>query len=77
MKNKAIRRLIKAKNALQTTLSRILDINKQKKTLSDIQTPPELYSKIHNELKLLNKMAEKQAKLVQIFEHKLNEKQTG
>jgi glucose-6-phosphate 1-dehydrogenase len=77
MKSITIEKLIKAKNSLQTTLKRILDINKQKKKLSYTKTPPELYTRIKTELKLLNKVAEKQAKLVQLYESKLTDKKTG
>jgi len=61
---------------LQTTLKKILDTNKQKKKLTFTKSP-ELYSRIREDLKVLNKVAEKQAKLVQLYESQLGDKQTG
>lgn len=71
MKRATKRKLLKAKLALQSTLQKILDINKTRKKLSYFKTPPEFYNRIKDELKLLNKVAEQQARLVQLYETEL------
>lgn len=70
-------KLDKAKFALQNTLKRILEINKKRKELSFTKKTPELYLKMKNELKILNKVAETQAILVQIYESQGGDKKTG
>ena len=69
--------LDKAKYALQNTLKKILEINKLRKKLSYSKKTPDLYLKMKNELKILNHIAEKQAKLVQIYESERGDKRTG
>ncbi len=73
MKRTTKRKLLKAKLTLQTTLKKILDINKKRKKLSYFKTPPELYNKIKDELRVLNKVAEQQARLIELYEMELIE----
>ena len=58
-------RLLNAKSALTATIQKILDLNKSLR-----QTPREGQA-IKQELKLLNKVADQQAKIVQLYETRL------
>lgn len=62
-----MQRLIDAKEALTATIQKILDLNKnlrQSKQQSE-------GTNIKQELKLLNKVADQQAKIVQLYETRL------
>ncbi len=62
-----IDRFLSAKNALTETIQKILDLNK---SLRLTHRSPENLA-IKQELKLLNKVADHQAKIVQLYELKL------
>ena len=62
-----LQRFISAKTALTETIQKILDLNK---SLRRSQKEPENQA-IKQELKLLNKVADQQAKIVQLYELKL------
>ena len=67
-----IQRLFTANDALKATIQKILDLNRQLKTLrrSKEETADQA---IKQELKLLNKVADHQAKIVQLYEYRLKE----
>lgn len=62
-----MQRLIDAKDALTTTIQKILDLNKSLRKNGNQGEGVE----IKKELRLLNKMADKQAKIVQLYESRL------
>jgi hypothetical protein len=68
--NSMIQRLISAKDALTSTIQKILDLNRQLKSLRKSKEVSEDQA-IKQELKLLNKVADHQAKIVQLYEYKL------
>ena len=59
-----LQRFLNAKTALTETIQKILDLNK---SLRSTQRLPENQA-IKQELKLLNKVADQQAKIVQLYE---------
>jgi hypothetical protein len=63
-------RLLNAQTALRATIQKILDLNRQLKGLRQSKQAPENQA-IKQELKLLNKVADQQAKIVQLYEYKL------
>lgn len=65
-----IQRLLTAKDALKATIQKILDLNRQLKSLRRSVEVSEDQA-IKRELKLLNKVADHQAKIVQLYEHRL------
>ena len=62
-----LQRFLNAKSALTETIQKILDLNK---SLRIAHKPPENQA-IKKELKLLNKVADQQAKIVQLYEIRL------
>ncbi len=62
-----LQRFLNAKTALTETIQKILDLNK---SLRSTQKTPENQA-IKQELKLLNKVADQQAKIVQLYELRL------
>ncbi len=65
-----IQRLFNAKDSLKATIQKILDLNRQLKSLR--KSPEVLEDQaIKQELKLLNKVADHQAKIVQLYEYRL------
>ena len=62
-----IQRLLNAQSALRATVQKILDLNRQLKSLTKSKREPEDQN-IKQELKLLNKVADQQAKIVQLYE---------
>lgn len=68
--NSIIQRLISAKDALTSTIQKILDLNRQLKSLRKSKEVSGDQA-IKQELKLLNKVADHQAKIVQLYEYKL------
>lgn len=64
-------RLDRAKQALSQTIQKILDINRKRKGLSQTDDVVEQGETLKQELRLLNKMAEQQARVVQTYEQKL------
>lgn len=65
------RKLLKAKLKLQETLRSILAINRKKKELAQAKVLKEQKQAIQLKLRVLNKVAEQQAKLVRLYERKL------
>ena len=62
-----INRLLSSKTALKNTIMKILDLNRQLKSLrKSKKTPEEIALKKEN--RLLNKMADQQAKIVRLYE---------
>lgn len=66
-------KLVRAKVALNTTIEKILDINRKRKKLQIAVEEDEL----NQELKLLNKIADRQAKLVRKYETSLEREEVG
>lgn len=66
------RKLLKAKISLNHTIQKILEINRKRKVLSDLQNPPKMDVDLSQELKVLNKLAEHQAHLVKRYEYQLS-----
>lgn len=65
-----IQRLFNAKDSLTATIQKILDLNRQLKSLR--KSKEEVADQaIKQELKLLNKVADHQAKIVQLYEYRL------
>ncbi|MBK8565801.1 MAG: hypothetical protein IPN76_21280 [Saprospiraceae bacterium] len=71
--NSIIQRLLTAKDALTSTIHKILDLNRQLKSLRKSKEEEKVVADvaIKQELKLLNKVADHQAKIVQLYEHRL------
>lgn len=63
-------RLLTANDALKATIQKILDLNRQLKSLRKSKEP-EKDVDIKQELKLLNKVADHQAKIVRLYEFDL------
>ena len=68
------RRLIKAKISLHNTIQQILDINQQRKKLHFFKDAPQQKELLEDELRVLNKVAEHQAKLIKSYENVLSQK---
>lgn len=62
------RRLLRARITLNQTIQKILDINKKKKTLPYNPNARQEVREINEELRVLNKIAEHQAKLIKHYE---------
>ena len=63
-----VQRLLKAKTALTETIQKILDLNKSLR-----KTPKQIENRnIKQELRLLNKLADQQAKIVQLYESRIH-----
>jgi uncharacterized protein YutE (UPF0331/DUF86 family) len=68
------RKLLKAKISLSQTLQKILEINKNRKNLTYIKNTHRKQETLNEELKVLNKTAEFQNKLIQKYEKLLSGK---
>lgn len=66
------RRLIKAKIILNQTIQKILDINHSRKRLPFLENRQVEGQALEEELKLLNKIAAQQARLIRHYEDTLN-----
>ena len=64
-------RLIKARIALNQTIQKILDVNRNRKRLSFTNDPIQREKVLDEELRVLNKVAQQQAKLVEHYENAL------
>ncbi len=71
MKRSIKRRLIRAKITLNSTLQKILDINRLRKQLPYLDNPLQTQRELKEELRVLNKIAEKQALLIRHYEERL------
>ncbi|MFT4758886.1 MAG: hypothetical protein ACI9XO_000221 [Paraglaciecola sp.] len=67
-----LEKLIATRKALQETIRKILVLNRTKKVITKNKIPLDQHKVIKSELKLLNKMAEKQAKMVRLYEGTLS-----
>ena len=68
MKRSIKRKLVRAKVALNTTIGKILDINRRRKRLQLYEDQAIKEEELNQELKLLNKIADRQASLVRKYE---------
>ncbi len=68
-----INRLLSSKTALKNTIMKILDLNRQLKSLRKSKKTPEEIA-LKKEMRLLNKMADQQAKIVRLYETHLLDK---
>ena len=74
MNRKSIkRRWLKTKIALNDTIQKILDINRKRKHLASIPEETQVAGNLGDELKLLNALADQQAKLLKRYEEKIIE----
>lgn len=71
------RRLIRARIKLNQTIQQILEINRSRKKLPFYRNATDLKSSMDERLKVLNKIAEQQAKLIKHYETKLEEQPAG
>ncbi len=62
------RRLLRARISLNQTIQKILEINRKKKGLPYVQNAKQEQEVIYEELKVLNKIAEHQARLIKHYE---------
>lgn len=67
-----IEKLSTARKALQETIRKILVLNRTKKVITENKISLDQHKAIKSELKLLNKMAEQQAKMVRLYEQRLS-----
>ena len=65
-------RLIKARIALNQTIQKILDVNRNRKRLSFTNDPTKREEILNEELRVLNKVAQQQALLVEHYESVLS-----
>jgi hypothetical protein len=69
-----LEKLIATRKALQETIRKILVLNRTKKVIAENKISLDQHKVIKSELKLLNKMAEKQAKMVRLYERTLSKR---
>lgn len=69
-------RLIRTRIALNQTIKKILDVNRNRKQLSYTDDPVKHEETLNRELRVLNKMAKQQAQLVQHYESVLSSPDT-
>jgi len=62
------RRLLRARITLNQTIQKILEINRKKKGLPYVKNLKQEQEVIYEELRVLNKIAEHQAKLIRHYE---------
>lgn len=77
MKRSIKRKLVRAKVALNTTIGKILDINRKRKRLQTIEGFAGKEEELSQELKLLNKIADRQAKIIRKYEDSLAQEKVG
>ena len=65
------RKLLRTRIALRQTVYRIFRINRERRKIPYSSDPIAREQQINEELKVLNKIAEKQAALVQLYEHEV------
>lgn len=73
MKRSIKRKLVRAKIALNTTIEKILDINRKRKMLQITDEADPKGDELSQELKLLNKIADRQANLVKKYERTMTQ----
>lgn len=69
------RQLVKARNSLHQTINKILEINVKRKKLERKKEARNGREKLNEELRVLNKIAAQQAKLVRLYERKLGDRE--
>ena len=67
------RKILRTKILLGQTLQKILDINKKKKKLPYLENRTEIEENLQMELKVLNKIADQQFRLIKHYESNLND----
>lgn len=72
MNRTIIKKMLNAKKALNHTIQKILDINRQRKQRLHYENEWQNQQAFNDELRLLNKMAATQARIVQHYENMLN-----
>lgn len=77
MKRSIKRKLVRAKVALNTTIEKILDINRRRKRLQIYEDAAVKEEELNQELKLLNKIADRQAQLIKKYENSLAQEKVG
>ena len=77
MKKSIKTKLVRAKVALNTTIEKILDINRKRKKLQLYDNLTVEEDELNQELKLLNKIADQQAKLIRKYETSLGREEVG
>ena len=71
------KKLLRTKYALSDTIQRILEINKKRKNLSFFLNKAKKEKALQSDLELLNKIADKQARLIEQYEQSIDEGQGG
>ncbi len=66
------RRWLRTKIALNHTVQKILDINKRRKKLSDVDDLRDYEVQLREELRVLNRTADQQARLLRRYELELS-----
>ena len=72
MKRTLKRRLLRARITLNQTIQKILDINRRRKKLIYYPNPEPRQQELDEELRILNKIVQHQAKLIQHYESSLS-----
>lgn len=72
MNRTIIKKMLNAKKALNHTIQKILEINQKQKERLQFKNHLQHRQVFHEELRLLNKMAATQARIVQHYESMLN-----
>lgn len=72
MMNRTVKRKwLKARMALNSTVQKILDINRKKQSLPFFENPRQQERVINEELRILNRIAEQQNKLIKRYENEM------
>ena len=69
------RQLMRARISLNQTINKILEINVKRKELHQQRGPKRRHEALNEELRVLNKIAAQQAKLVRMYEQKLGDRE--
>ena len=72
MSRTIIKKMLKAKDALNHTIQKILEINRKQKQLLQFKSELQKQQTLNEELRLLNKMAATQARIVRHYESMLD-----
>lgn len=67
------RKWLRARISLRETMYNILKINRERKKLPYSKNPEKKEARLNDELRILNKLADKQAKLVRLYELKIQD----
>ena len=71
------KKLLRTKYALSHTVQKILEINKKRKNLSFFLNKTKKEEALQDDLELLNKLADKQARLIERYEQSIQENERG